>query len=66
MMHKVQDKPAQATAALKFFDWAYNNGDKIAADLEYVTLPDSVKALARKQWAEIKDTGGKLAHATGR
>jgi phosphate transport system substrate-binding protein len=64
MMHKVQDKPAQAAAVLKFFDWAYQSGDKMAADLEYVTLPDSVKALVRKQWAEIKDAGGKLAYST--
>ena len=59
MMHKAQDKPAQATQSLKFFDWAYNNGDKMAADLDYVPLPDSVKALVRKQWGEIKDASGK-------
>jgi phosphate transport system substrate-binding protein len=59
LMHKAQDKPAQATAALKFFDWAYANGDKVAADLDYVPLPDAVKALVRKQWANIKDTAGK-------
>jgi phosphate transport system substrate-binding protein len=59
MMHKTQDKAASASAALKFFDWAYSNGDKMADDLDYVALPDAVKALARKQWAEIKDTSGK-------
>ncbi|MCK6425417.1 MAG: phosphate ABC transporter substrate-binding protein PstS [Burkholderiaceae bacterium] len=60
MMHKVQDKPAQATASLKFFDWAFANGDKMADDLDYVPLPDSVKALVRKQWGEqIKDAAGK-------
>jgi len=59
LMHKVQDKPANAVAALKFFDWSYNNGDKMASELEYVPLPDSVKALARKEWASIKDTAGK-------
>ncbi|WP_119154441.1 phosphate ABC transporter substrate-binding protein PstS [Caldimonas tepidiphila] len=59
MMHKAQDKPAQATAALKFFDWAYANGDKTAAELEYVPLPDAVKGLVRKQWGEIKDASGK-------
>lgn len=59
MMHKVQDKPASATNTLKFFDWAYVNGDKAAADLEYVALPDSVKDLVRKQWGEIKDGSGK-------
>ncbi|HEY9065581.1 MAG TPA: phosphate ABC transporter substrate-binding protein PstS [Burkholderiaceae bacterium] len=60
LMHKVQDKPANAANALKFFDWAYANGDKMAADLEYVTLPDSLKALIHKQWADnIKDASGK-------
>ena len=60
LMHKVQDKPANAASALKFFDWAYANGDKMAADLDYVPLPDSVKALVRKPWAEsIKDAAGK-------
>jgi phosphate transport system substrate-binding protein len=59
MMQKVQDKPASASSALKFFDWAFANGDKMAAELEYVALPDAVKALARKQWADIKDAAGK-------
>ena len=59
MMHKAQDKPLQATNSLKFFDWAFANGDKMASDLEYVPLPDSVKALSRRAWAEIKDGTGK-------
>ena len=46
--------------SLKFFDWAYLNGDKMAADLEYVALPDAVKNLVRKQWGEIKDASGKV------
>ena len=50
-MHKAQDKPAQAAAALKFFDWAYKNGDKTADDLDYVPMPDAVKAHGRKAWA---------------
>jgi phosphate transport system substrate-binding protein len=59
MMHKAQDKPRQAAASLKFFEWAYANGDQAAVDLEYVALPDAVKNLVRKQWAEIKDATGK-------
>ena len=60
MMHKVQDKPVNATNTLKFFDWSYANGDKAAADLDYVTLPESVKAMIRKEWsADIKDASGK-------
>ena len=60
MMHKAQDKPAQAAASLKFFEWAYTHGDKMATELEYVALPDSVKNLVRKQWTEIKDASGKV------
>ena len=60
MMHKAQEKPGQAAATLKFFDWAYANGDKYAAELEYVPLPDSVKNLVRKEWGEIRDASGKM------
>lgn len=60
MMHKAQDKPAQAAAALKFFDWAYTQGDKMADDLDYVPLPGAVKDAVRKQWTAIKDTSGKV------
>jgi phosphate transport system substrate-binding protein len=59
LMHKAQDKPVQGAASLKFFDWAYNSGDKAAADLEYVPLPASVKDLVRKQWGAVVDTAGK-------
>jgi phosphate transport system substrate-binding protein len=59
LMHKVQDKPAQASATLKFFEWAYKNGDKTADDLDYVPMPASVKTIIEKSWAEIKDTSGK-------
>lgn len=60
LMYKTQDKPQSAANALKFFDWAYANGDKMASDLDYVPMPDSVKAMVRKQWADnIKDASGK-------
>jgi phosphate transport system substrate-binding protein len=63
MMHLKQDKPQQAAAALKFFDWAYANGDKMADELDYVPLPDSVEALVRQQWGKITDAGGKQVFA---
>ena len=59
MMQLKQDKPQQAAASLKFFDWAYANGDKMADELDYVPLPDSVEALIRQQWSKITDTAGK-------
>ena len=63
LMHKVQDKPESASAVLKFFDWSYKNGDKVADDLDYVPMPPSVKDAIRKSWAQIKDASGKsIAH----
>ena len=60
LMYRTQDKPASAAAALKFFDWAMTQGDAMADDLDYVPLPDSVKALVRAQWsAQVKDAAGK-------
>ena len=59
MMHKAQDKSVSASASLKFFDWAFAGGDKMASELEYVPLPDPVKELVRRSWAEIKDGAGK-------
>ena len=59
LMHLKQDKPAQATESIKFFDWAYNKGDKAADDLAYVPLPASVKDLIRKEWTKITDSAGK-------
>ena len=59
LMHKAQDKPADAAAALNFFSWAYKNGDKMADDLDYVPMPPVVKAQIEKSWAEIKDISGK-------
>jgi len=59
LMHKVQDKPAQAAEVLKFFEWSYKNGGKMAEDLDYVALPDSLVKLINASWSNIKDAAGK-------
>ena len=59
LMHTKQDKPAQAASALKFFDWAYSNGDKMADDLDYVPMPEVVKTVIRQSWSKIADGSGK-------
>jgi len=59
LMHTSQDKPANGTEALKFFNWAYANGEKSAADLDYVPMPPAAVAAIQKAWGEIKDTSGK-------
>jgi phosphate transport system substrate-binding protein len=60
LMHKVQEKPETGAAVLKFFGWAYSNGGKLAADLDYVAMPEKVVALIHAAWkAQIKDSSGK-------
>ena len=59
LMHKQAQNPAASLEAIKFFDWAYNKGDKMAEDLDYVPMPDAVVNLIRKTWAEkIKAANG--------
>ncbi|MEO8156797.1 MAG: phosphate ABC transporter substrate-binding protein PstS [Betaproteobacteria bacterium] len=59
LMHRVQDKPEIAKEVLKFFDWAFQNGSKMAADLNYVPMPASVIELIRSQWkSNIKSSSG--------
>ena len=60
LMHKVQEKPATGKEVLKFFDWTYDKGGKLASDLDYVPLPENVVKLIRAAWkAQIKDATGK-------
>jgi phosphate transport system substrate-binding protein len=41
---------ARSAAVMRFFDWAYKNGDASATTLEYVPLPDAVKTAVRSAW----------------
>ncbi|MHB9117991.1 MAG: phosphate ABC transporter substrate-binding protein PstS [Burkholderiales bacterium] len=60
LMHTSQEKPANAMEVLKFFDWAYANGDKMASDLDYIPMPDTVVKQIHDAWkAHIKDVSGK-------
>ena len=62
LMHKMQDRPERAKEVLKFFEWAYANGDQLATSLDYVPLPNSVVNLIEASWkSEIKDARNGLA-----
>src|SRR3954453_3734283 len=64
LMRKQPSDPAAASAALKFFDWVYANGGKMAEELDYVPMPAGVAGAIRKLWAsEIKDASGAPVYA---
>ncbi|MGO4763715.1 phosphate ABC transporter substrate-binding protein PstS [Cupriavidus sp. 2KB_3] len=63
LVHKNQEKAAQGTEVLKFFDWAYKSGANMAADLDYVPLPESVVNQIRTTWkTSVKDASGKALY----
>jgi len=60
LMHKAQDKPANAQEVLKFFDWSFKNGQKMAEELDYVPLPAALVSQIESSWkTDIKDAAGK-------
>lgn len=56
LMYKEPANKAESAEVLKFFDWSFKNGKKLASDLDYVPLPDSLTDQIRsKVWAQIKN-----------
>ena len=59
IVYKTADKPQQAVEVMKFFDWAYKNGDNMALELDYVPMPDSIVKQVQGTWSQVKDGAGK-------
>lgn len=59
LMHAQQADAAKASEVLKFFNWAYGKGDKLASDLDYVPLPDATVKLIENAWKGMKSADGK-------
>ncbi len=63
LVYKKQDDATKGAAVLKFFDWAYNQGNKTAASLDYAPLPASVVSQIRAAWkTTITDSQGKALY----
>jgi phosphate transport system substrate-binding protein len=50
LMHANPANKAEAQAALKFFSWAFEKGDKMAEELDYIPMPASVVSLIKQTW----------------
>ena len=60
LVYKQPDDPAATAEALKFFHWAYVNGDQMADELAYIPMPDAVVSDVEAMWAaEIVGPDGK-------
>ena len=67
LIHQTVEKPAEIAEVLKFFDWAFKNGQQLASTLDYVPFPASVVNQIEASWSQIKGPDGKpvWAGATG-
>jgi phosphate transport system substrate-binding protein len=60
LMYAKQDKPANAVEVMKFFDWSFKHGAKMAEELDYVPIPDALSKQIAEAWkASIKEGAGK-------
>jgi phosphate transport system substrate-binding protein len=60
LMPKQPQDPTAAKEALKFFDWAFTKGGKMAEEPDYIAMPENVVGLIKREWAsDIKDATGK-------
>ena len=58
LVHVEPKDPARTTEVLRFFSWAFKNGQKLASDLDYVPMPDKVVRLIEDAWkSQIKSQG---------
>jgi phosphate transport system substrate-binding protein len=56
LMYKQPGNKAASAEALKFFDFAFKDGKKLAQDLDYVPLPDATTDFIRKHvWTQIEN-----------
>jgi phosphate transport system substrate-binding protein len=59
LLHKVQADAEKAREVLKFFSWAYEHGDQMALELDYVPMPEAVVKLVKDSWRrQLKDQSG--------
>ena len=59
ILYKKDGDAAKRADVLKFFDFGFKTGDTAAANLAYVPMPGTVKAMIRKQWATEITVDGK-------
>ena len=55
LMHKDATDKVASQEAIKFFRWSFEKGGKMAEELDYIPMPESVVKLIEKTWsADIK------------
>jgi len=59
LMQARHEKSETAKEVLRFFKWAFENGDRMAEELDYVPMPHPVVGDIEASWKAITDINGK-------
>ena len=62
LIHTQQEKPENAREVLKFFEWSFKNGQGMAAELDYVPMPEPVVKQIQAAWKGVTDGSGKALY----
>ena len=62
LIHAKQEKPEAGREVLKFFDWSFKNGQKMAEELDYVPMPEAVVKQIKTTWKGVTDASGKAVY----
>jgi phosphate transport system substrate-binding protein len=57
LLPKNPQDAGKAQSVMKFFDWAYRDGDAVATGLDYIPLPEQVEGAVRAAWSSITVDG---------
>jgi len=59
LIYKSQGDAAKAKEMFKFFSWCFDDGDKTAEELHYISMPDNVVKLIKDAWRKDVSAAGK-------
>lgn len=61
LIYRQQQRRLTAIEMLKFFDWSYRAGARLADELQYVPMTKDVVQMIESAWAEVTDAHGQPA-----
>lgn len=64
LVHKQPKDPKQVAGVLNFFDWAYDQGDEAATELDYVPFSDTAVTLFKDSWQQVVGADGKPVYTS--
>lgn len=64
IVHKNPQNPQQVAGVLNFFNWAFDLGDQMAVELDYVPFSEETTKLFKASWQQVVDAQGKPVYQT--